>query len=476
MSAARLLIKQADVFGKGRCDVLIESGKIQQIAAKITEAAGLPVIDAAGSALCPGLKDHHIHLAAQAAAQQSIDCSPAAVPSEQALANKLTKSAASLDKTWLRGIGYHESIAGDIDAQWLDQVLPDRPIRIQHRGGRLWVFNSAALDALALQASDPLECMNGRLTGRLYEGDVWLRERMQMQGLSGYPDLSQVSKQLASFGVTSVTDTTPANGNAEVGLLRASQERGELLQDLVLMGSAELDEQEEHLSASLRIGPRKFHLLESALPDIELVVAEIVRSHEAGRNVAFHCVTRVEALFALSALKEAGVMAGDRMEHASVTPPEVLDDIKALGLTVVTQPILVRERGDRYLQDVEADDLPWLYRLRSFLEAGVPLAFSSDAPFGGINPWAAMQAASDRLTASGKSLGEAEAVTPEQALRAYTGSLDSPGEGQLGLQAGQVADLCLLDKGWKAVLNQRASVSVRQTWRRGACIWLADSA
>ena len=41
---------------------------------------------------------------------------------------------------WLRGIGYHDGIADRIDRTWLDRHGPDRPIRIQHRGGRMWIL------------------------------------------------------------------------------------------------------------------------------------------------------------------------------------------------------------------------------------------------------------------------------------------------------------------------------------------------
>src|SRR5690606_20746043 len=79
---------------------------------------------------------------------------------------------------WLRGIGYHEAVAGELQRDWLDAVLPERPLRIQHRSGRLWILNSAALAALAPDADAPLERSGGRWTGRLYDADDWLRARI----------------------------------------------------------------------------------------------------------------------------------------------------------------------------------------------------------------------------------------------------------------------------------------------------------
>jgi predicted amidohydrolase YtcJ len=46
---------------------------------------------------------------------------------------------------WIRGVGYAETVAGDLDAAALDRLRPDRPVRVQHRSGALWILNTAAL-------------------------------------------------------------------------------------------------------------------------------------------------------------------------------------------------------------------------------------------------------------------------------------------------------------------------------------------
>lgn len=53
---------------------------------------------------------------------------------------------------WFRGIGYHDSAAGSLEREWLDRFRPKRPIRIQHRSGRLWVLNRLALTEIGLDA------------------------------------------------------------------------------------------------------------------------------------------------------------------------------------------------------------------------------------------------------------------------------------------------------------------------------------
>jgi predicted amidohydrolase YtcJ len=230
------------------------------------------------------------------------------------------------------------------------------------------------------------------------------------------------------------------------------------------------------------IGPHKFHLHDADLPELSEVCAAIEASHAAQRPVAFHCVTRAELVFALLALREAGCIAGDRIEHAAVTPPDLLAQVAELGLTVVTQPNFIAERGDAYLRDVDSTDQPWLYRLRGFLEAGVALAGSTDAPFGDANPWKAMQAAVDRRTAagavagkrrrwSGSGLGPSEALSPEEALNLFLAPLVSPGQPPRLLAAGQPADLCLLDRPWAEARQALGAVRVQCTFKAGVVVW-----
>jgi predicted amidohydrolase YtcJ len=468
-----MLIRQAQINFKQIVDLRIERGRIAAIALHLQQHGDEEVIEAAGGALLPGLRDHHLHLASLAAARSSLQCGPPQVHTEAQLAVSLRAQAGGLG--WLRGVGYHESVAGEIDRRWIDRHLSSRPVRIQHRGGRLWILNSAALQSLNAhdQGDDPLQRVDGRLTGRLYDDDRWLRQHLGRER----PILAGVSQHLASLGMTGVTDASPDNSPTELEWLRQTQQRGELLQEVLLMGDASLDncvsaqQADDFDLPPLRVGPRKFHLHEAHLPDYEGVCAEIRRAHRCARNAAFHCVTRAELVFALGALREAGVRPGDRIEHASIAPPELLDAVRKLGLVVVSQPGFIAERGDRYLQEVEAADQPWLYRLKAFLDAGVPLAGSTDAPFGAAEPWRAMHAAVSRRSASGRVIGVGEALSPEQALALFSAPLDAPGQAPPRVETGAVADLCLLSSGWNTVRSDLAAAKPVLTLRAGRAIW-----
>jgi predicted amidohydrolase YtcJ len=61
-------------------------------------------------------------------------------------------------------------------------------------------------------------------------------------------------------------------------------------------------------------------------------------------------------------------------------------EVKQLGLTVVTRPVFIRERGDQYAQHGSPLDRGGLYRCASLIAAGAPVAGSSDALYGSADP------------------------------------------------------------------------------------------
>lgn len=461
-----MLIRDAEIEAGRRVDLRVETGRVAQIGSGLAARDDEETVDARGAALLPGLHDHHLHLRAFAASLASVRCGPPQVRDRETLAAALQAAAGRLAPgAWLRGIGYHESVAGELDREQLDAWVPDRPLRIQQRSGRLWILNSAALDRLAPQADAPLERIAGRWSGRLYDADDWLRTRLPPSTL----DLATASRWLASRGVTGVTDTTHHNGPEALQGFADAHARGELLQAVRAMGDARLDTAAD--LPGVERGEHKFHLHEHELPDLDETVAAIRRSHAQGRACAFHCVTRTELVYVLAALREAGPLTGDRIEHAAVAPPELVEEIAALGLTVVTQPNFIAERGDDYLRDVDAADQPWLYRLRGFVDAGVPLALSTDAPFGDADPWAALAAAVSRRTPAGRVVNPAEALDATAALGMFLSPLENPRGKPRRVTMGAVADLCLLEGTFSALYREPAAVRCGKTWIGGHCVF-----
>ncbi|MGE2835240.1 amidohydrolase family protein [Mycobacterium sp. SMC-4] len=404
-----MLITGATLLDGTRTDIRVDQ-RIVQMAPQLRPLAGEFVFDAAGGTVLPGLHDHHLHVRAAAAARASVRVGPEEVTDLAHLGRVL--GAAVRDRSgWVRAVGYHDAAAGPLDRRVLDTVCPDKPVRVQHRSGVQWFVNSAGLRRLGL--SDHPD-------GVLASADPRWSVALQR----AEPDLAAFSAQLCAYGVTGITDATPDLDEDGAAALYDAVRRGELRQRL-------------HILA-----PGKRILHDDAL-DLDELTAWIADRHAADVPVALHCVTAAQLIVALEALRCAGVHAHDRIEHAAVVPDDSLAGLAASGATVVTQPNFVAERGDQYLIEVPPAEHHELWRVASLLRAGIPVALSTDAPFGDPDPWAAMRAAVHRNTRSGVTLAAAERISAAEALTMFTGTAQQPAVART-VAVGAPADLCVL--------------------------------
>ena len=413
------------------------------------------VVDVAGAAVLPGLHDHHVHLMAMAAARQSVDVA----------ADGLAGLRAAPGDGWVRAVGYHESLAGPLDRDRLDALVLDRPVRVQHRSGQLWVLNSEALRRVDVESltGDGIERdTSGRATGRLYRMDDELRRRIG----GAVPDVAAAAAELAAHGITAVTDLTAATDPAALLSLANAAEADGFPLTVAVTGAAPLAD----LDAGLPRGPVKVVLDDARLPALDDLVADFRRARRADRSIAVHCVTRAELVLALAAWDVVGARPGDRVEHGAVIPAELLADLRERGLVVVTQPSFVTARGDQYRRDVDAVDRPHLWRCGSLLAAGIGVAGSSDAPYGDPNPWRAVVAARDRVTPSGAVLGAGERITAARALDLYLTPLDDPAGATRRVAPGAPADLCVLAVPLEVALADPSTRNVRATIRGGVVV------
>ncbi|CAM2738735.1 amidohydrolase family protein [Skermania piniformis] len=455
----RLLLRDVAVDGS-RTDVRVVGGRIRQLGVRLPHRGAQTVVEGGGGALIPGLHDHHLHLLAMAAAARSVDCGPPAVRDLAGLRAALQRTSAS---GWVRGIGYHESVAGPLDRDVLDRLVPDRPVRVQHRSGALWMLNSAALERVSgvLDAgSDVGRDSQGRPDGRLWRYDERLRSALPTEP----PDLAAVGRQLTRYGITGVTDATPDLDATAIEMLAGARRTGAIPQRITLLG-APLG---VTLPDGLDIGPYKLLLHDHDLPSFDELRARIAAAREHGRPVAVHCVTRESLLLTLAVLGAVGARPGDRIEHAAVVPPDVVHQLSQLGLAVVTQPGFLYARGDTYLREVAADDLECLYPYARLASHGVPVAPSSDAPYGPLSPWRVIRSAIERRTDSGVVLGAADRVDAASVLAGYFSPPERPGRSPRRIVVGARVDLALFAAPLSRVLDNEAGGTAPPTMIYGA--------
>ena len=433
-----MLIRRASLLSGESVDIRVAE-QITDIAAVLDVQPDEEVYDAAGGLVLPGLHDHHVHVRAAASALSSIKVGPPQVRNRADLLAAL--SAAQPDNGWIRAVGYHDSVAGPLTRDLLDDLIPAVPLRVQHRSGALWALNSAALAEVGLAAHPD---------GRLFrtDGSAPWTDRP--------PALGALSAALLSYGVTGVTDATPGHTREDIENLAAAHLSGEFVPRLHCLASPDLE-----AIPGVTLGPTK-RILDDTTLDLDELQDWIAHCHEAGHAVAVHCVTASQLLVTMAALRGAGVHPGDRIEHAAVVPHDCLGDLADLGVTVVTQPNFVAERGDEYLAEVPTDELDQLWRVRSLRDAGVRLALSTDVPFGVGDPWAAMRAAVDRFTPSGVVLGSEERISAHDALAGFLGAPDDPAVPR-PVAVGEPGDLCLLGASVEVVLAELDSTLVAAT-------------
>ncbi len=431
-----MLIQRAHLLDGTVADIRTDH-HVVEVAQDLTPAAGESVFDASGCTVIPGLHDHHVHVHSAAAAMTSVSVGPREARDRNGLRAALTNAHVGEDG-WIRAVGYHESVAGGLDRASLDEVSPPVPVRVQHRSGILWTLNSAGLARVGLP-----DHPDGRLRSAdpSWSGALARRET----------GLADVSRRLATYGVTGMTDATPDLGVIDVVRFAESHRHGELLQQV-------------HCLA-----PGKRILHDDDL-DLDGLTSWIGARHAAGAIVAMHCVTAAQLVVTIAALRAAGSRPGDRIEHAAVVPDDCLADLAELGVLVATQPNFVTERGDQYLADVPRDEHHQLWRVASLIAAGIPVAMSTDFPFGDPDPWAAMRAAVGRTTLLGNVIGGQERVAPLTALTLFLGAPEHPTLPR-SVSPGEPADLCVLSGTPDDVLRELDAGLVAATVVEGRVVY-----
>ncbi|MGA5534863.1 amidohydrolase family protein [Mycolicibacterium nivoides] len=396
-----MLIRRATLLDGAVADIRV-GDTIEAVAESLPAEPGEQVLDAAFGTVIPGLHDHHLHVYSAAAEGDSVRVGPAEVADENALARALSSAVVGGDG-WVRAVGYHEAVAGPLDRDALDRLAPDVPVRVQHRSGVLWTVNSPGLAALGL---------DDHPDGRLRSADRTWSEALERRPAA----VAELSARLAGYGVTGVTDATPdlQPGDRPTAMCQRAH----------------------------YLAPGKRILHDDGL-DLDALTAWISQRHQSGEPVAVHCVTSAQLVVTIAALHAAGSHPADRIEHAAMVPQDCIADLVALGITVVTQPNFVAERGDQYHTDVPAAEQDQLWRLATLLSAGVPVALSTDAPFGAPDPWAAMRAAVHRRTPYGVVLNPVERISGRRALALFLGSAENPARPRR-IATGEPGDLCLL--------------------------------
>ena len=457
-------------------------------------------VDCAGGVLLPAFIDAHIHLLSYAASLRSVDCTRARSIAE--IQGALRERAGSTPAgSWVRAFGYEETQLAERrhpNRHDLDAAAPDHPVRLIHRSGHASVLNSLALRKVGIDIAteDPPGGYMERDTATGEPSGFLLGMEQLIDGTVPpipYADLSSAVREacdrLLAAGISCVQDATHTNGRSEWELFARLIEDGAMSVDAVVMeGIDHLGELPEHgASGRLRRGPVKIMLHETDggfAPDEDELRRMVAEVHGAGRQAAVHAVGEQAVAAAFRAI-EAALQSRPRkdhrhrIEHCGLLPEGLAPRLAERGIAVVSQPGLLYERGERYLQLIPPGQLERLYAYRTLSEARVDIAAGSDAPVTPPEPLASVAAAAGRQTEAGRFVGAAQAVEIGEALRWWTSGAARAAflEGERGLvRPGLRADLALLPAG---ALERRPAelrrLRVERLWRAGRELVLASA-
>ena len=418
-------------------------------------------IEAREATLLPGFVDAHVHILAAAAAEAGPDVSPRSVANIAHLLEVLRDAASRTPPgRWVRAVGYEELTLAEgrhPTRAELDHAVPGHPVRLIQRSGHAEVLNSRALDLVGIGEStpEPLGAVFGRSLedGRL--DGLLLGMADAIEAAMPAPDPAAVEANVrawararAAEGVTTLVDAGVRNGPAEWTTLERLLEVGAIPQRVVAMESADALGLLPATAAAGRLqrGETKLQaaVFEGEPPGSGDLEAAVRAATGAGRRVAVHAPTEPAVAASLAAIRATGAPPGQRVEHAPLLTDRLIEELVALGATVVAQPGLLNEVGGRYRQLLDETQRARLHPWRSLLDAGGSLAFSSDAP---ISRASALESSAAASSQRPDDLAPGQAIDPLEALHAWTaGAAGAAGLADRGrLREGAAADLVLID-------------------------------
>jgi predicted amidohydrolase YtcJ len=179
--------------------------------------------------------------------------------------------------------------------------------------------------------------------------------------------------------------------------------------------------------------------------------------HRAGLQICVHSNGDREIEMVLSAIENAQRFsprpnARHRIEHCSVTTPDLLARIKRDSVMVVLHTYIY-ELGQKMMV-YGAKRLSMMHPTRSAMEAGIPIALHSDSPVSSYKTMLRLGSTVNRKTAQGLTLGEGQKISVDDALRMWTvgGAYATFEETKKGrIAPGQLADLVVLERDPSAI-------------------------
>lgn len=462
----------------------VHNGRVVSLDADLPASAFSQVVDLAGAVVVPGFNHAHCHLSHIGQATREIDLRPGVVKSlDDLLAAVGRHAAAAAEGAWVLGSGYDQNYLGEHPtAEQLDTVSHGHPVYLVHNSRHMGVANTAAFELSGFPGRRNVQAPDGGAVPADGDGRALglLQETARALVMDNIPanTLEDVANMVAAgseavlkLGITSITE--PGIGAPDhIGMsvrdmagFQLARDRGQLgvratvmpylttlhpIGDEAIAGhrlfGLDLGLRSGLGDDFLRIGPTKV-LSDGSLigrsafmccdydaeagnrgllqfPETQLR-ERLIGAHLAGWQLAVHAIGDAALDLVMDIFEEAQQIsprpdARHRVEHVSVASDAQVARMAALGLIPVPQGRFVTELGDGVARAMGPERTRISYRIKAFLDAGIEIPASTDAPVVDANPILNIAALVNRVTASGADFVPEERITVEQAVRSYT--------------------------------------------------------
>ncbi|GAM75379.1 metal-dependent hydrolase [Vibrio ishigakensis] len=474
---------QAIAYADGKILAIGSTQHVQSIAGKDAN-----IVDLKGKTVIPGLIETHDHIFLSSATAVITDVAPFTTPKLSDALVKIGETKVN-EEGWVIAFGadqtlYEEKRGPHITE--LDALFPNDPVAIFHLSGHGAYVNSKALELAGIDEStaDP--------QGGFFEKD----ENGKLTGfLSGQPAIFMVTNYPAADAYTT---TVAAKQRAAAGITTASD--FSVMNEPILELLSDVTAQEgfsTRIVGGLFSTAPNFDELARSVPDYEneLFKVPFVKTwtdgsiqggtgnltqgyydeafgesgaqgtqeyynqqmldiYALGMWPAFHTNGDGATDMALNAIEFAqnetkNTDIRPQLIHVQYTRPEQITRMSELN----TQPTFFTTHiyywGDlHYESTLGAERAQRLSAMKDAVDAGLKPAMHNDKPVSDIDPFLNIELAVTRTSSSGRVLGADQAITPYQALEAYTthaayqfGMEDVAGS----LEVGKYADFVVID-------------------------------
>jgi len=452
-------------------------------------SSGTEIIDAEGMTVVPGFIDAHSH-PSSAGVNELVQVN-ADLRSITEIKEVLRQRAAiTQEGQWVRAFKYDDTKLAEgrpINRFDIDEVVPNHPAVVGHRGGHTGVYNSMALALAGVTSETPdppggrfYRDSNGVLTGLAAERARYVfnslipSDSTREQRSDG---VKLITELMTKAGLTSVHQTG-ASRNDMIAYQDARADGGmrfrmylfprvQLFEDLVNAGIRTGFGDEV-----LRIGAVKFSAdgsasertmrmstpFEGRPDDYGILTMSQEEIHEAVENahrndfqIGIHANGDVTIELVLNAYERVQRLwprndPRHRIEHCSLVNPALLQRIKDLGVIPAPFYTYVHYHGNKWVEYGE-EKMRWMFAHKSFLDYNIPVAPASDYTPGPFEPMMALQSMVTRKDFDGRVWGPNQRITIDQAMRICTlnGAYASFEENIKGsITAGKLADFVIL--------------------------------